>query len=138
MAIGIQGGLAKATTGYAYTRIQNDSAAIVASLMDCGHPFAVPGVTRPGYGLLDSVMLQVMLTRRPASSHVPGYVRPQPGAAHLPISRRACLPGEIVRLVLTLPKLPFVAGVAQLIFARTRARFVPGRPPAPRSIRRVR
>jgi lycopene beta-cyclase len=131
MAVGIQGGLAKATTGYAYTRIQNDSAAIVASLMDCGHPFAVPAVNRPGYRLLDSVMLEVM--RRNPAALKPTFEAMFSGNAGPRIFRfldeRASF-GEIVRLVLTLPKLPFLIGGAEFAVSRTRARLT-RRPTAP-------
>lgn len=123
MAVGIQGGLAKATTGYAYTRIQNDSAAIVASLMECGHPFAVPSVNRPAYRLLDSVMLEVMRTN-------PTCLKPtfeamfsaNPGLRVFRFLDERAGFAEVIKLVLTLPKLPFIAGAGRLAFARIRAR----------------
>lgn len=59
MAIGVKGGLLKPSTGYAYTRVQADSANIVASLLTRGHPFDVP-VVDPSYRWLDTVMLRVM------------------------------------------------------------------------------
>lgn len=59
MTIGTLGGRVKPSSGYAFTRIQRDSAAIVHSLLQEGHPFNVPGT--PGlYRLCDSLMLQVM------------------------------------------------------------------------------
>jgi lycopene beta-cyclase len=42
MTIGIPGGRVKPSTGYAFTRIQRDSAAIVRSLQQMSHPFGVP------------------------------------------------------------------------------------------------
>jgi lycopene beta-cyclase len=64
LAIGAHGGLIKASTGYAYQRIQRDSAAIADSLVDHGHPFHRPrsGARRR---LLDAVLLDV-LDRDPA------------------------------------------------------------------------
>ena len=59
MAIGIKGGRLKPTTGYAFTRVQADSAAIVASMLAYGHPFDVPH-DEPSFRWLDSVMLRVM------------------------------------------------------------------------------
>jgi len=41
MAIGTRGGRVKPSTGYAFARIQRDSARIVASLVEQGNPFAV-------------------------------------------------------------------------------------------------
>jgi lycopene beta-cyclase len=59
MNIGTKGGRVKPSTGYAFMRIQRDSAAIVQSLLQNGHPFDVPP-TRPRYNLFDTAMLQVM------------------------------------------------------------------------------
>jgi lycopene beta-cyclase len=42
MAIGIAGGMLKPSTGFAFARIQRDSAAIVRSLLKHGQPFDVP------------------------------------------------------------------------------------------------
>jgi lycopene beta-cyclase len=59
MAIGIQGGRVKPSTGYAFLRIQQDSAAIVRSLLQAGHPFRVPASPRR-YRFFDSVLLEIM------------------------------------------------------------------------------
>ncbi len=124
MAVGIQGGLAKAATGYAYTRVQDDSAAIVASLMEWGHPFAVPPVNRPAYRLLDSVMLEVMQTN-------PGCLKPtfeamfsaNPGPRVFRFLDERASFGEVARLVMTLPKSPFVVGACRLALSRLGGRL---------------
>ena len=59
MAIGIQGGRVKPSTGYAFQRIQQDSAAIVRSLLEAGHPFGVP-VSPRRYRFFDSVLLEII------------------------------------------------------------------------------
>ena len=59
MAIGTMGGRVKPTSGYAFTRIQKDSAAIVQSLLKNGHPFDVPG-DPAFFRLCDAIMLQIM------------------------------------------------------------------------------
>lgn len=59
MTIGTKAGRVKPTTGYAFLRILQDSAAIVASLVANGHPFDVPA-DRRAYRWLDAVMLRVM------------------------------------------------------------------------------
>lgn len=59
MTIGAKAGRIKCTTGYAFLRIQQDSAAIVQSLLKHGHPFDVTADPR-FYRLLDTVMLHVM------------------------------------------------------------------------------
>jgi lycopene beta-cyclase len=59
MRTGIAGGMLKPTTGFAFTRIQRDSAAIVRSLLGQGHPFGVP-VCPGAYRICDSLMLHGM------------------------------------------------------------------------------
>jgi len=59
MTIGTLGGRVKPTTGYAFWRIQQDSANIVQSLENTGHPFAIPPDTLL-FRFCDSLMLQVM------------------------------------------------------------------------------
>jgi lycopene beta-cyclase len=63
MSIGTKGGRVKPSTGYAFLRIQRDSAAIVQSLIAHGQPFAIPG-RRGRFGLHDSILLNIM-TRHP-------------------------------------------------------------------------
>ncbi len=57
--IGTRGGRVKASTGYAFLRIQRDSEAIVRSLEQHGHPFHIPPAP-PRYHSFDRTMLQVM------------------------------------------------------------------------------
>jgi lycopene beta-cyclase len=62
MTNGTRGGQVKPSTGYAFHRIQQDSAAIVRSLATHDHPFAVP--TLPSrYRFFDSILLQVLYRR---------------------------------------------------------------------------
>jgi len=62
MAIGAKGGQLKPSTGYSFMRVQQDSAAIVQSLLKCGHPFDVSHGARL-FRLGDSVLLDIMLRR---------------------------------------------------------------------------
>lgn len=64
LRIGARAGLVKATTGYAYQRIQHDSAAIARSLVRHDHPFDVPAPRRR-HRLLDTLFLDA-LDRQPA------------------------------------------------------------------------
>jgi lycopene beta-cyclase len=68
VAIGARGGLIKASTGYAFQRIQRDSAAIAQSLGRHGHPFARPRAL-PRHRWLDRTLLRV-LDRDPAALEV--------------------------------------------------------------------
>ena len=59
MTIGTLGGRVKPSTGYAFLRMQEDSSAVVRSLLKMGHPFGVPDSPRR-YRFFDSVMLEIM------------------------------------------------------------------------------
>lgn len=56
---GTKGGRVKASTGYAFARMQRDSEAIAESLVRHGHPFDLPR-TPARYRLFDSILLQVL------------------------------------------------------------------------------
>ncbi|TVQ26111.1 MAG: Lycopene cyclase [Spirochaetaceae bacterium] len=66
---GTRGGRVKASTGYAFMRMQWDSEAIVDSLKRTGHPFDLPR-TPPRYFRFDSILLQVLLDRGDLAEHV--------------------------------------------------------------------
>ena len=59
MAIGMQGGRIKPSTGFAFMRVQSDSAAIVQSLLKHDQPFDVPEDSAR-YQLYDSMLLDIM------------------------------------------------------------------------------
>lgn len=63
MSIGIPGGRVKPTSGYAFTRIQRDSAAIVQSLVHKGHPFNLPRSSWI-FHFCDTMLLQIMREHR--------------------------------------------------------------------------
>jgi lycopene beta-cyclase len=64
VTIGAEAGLLKASTGFAYQRIQRDSAAIAESLHRHGHPFDLPAPPAR-FRMFDGVLLDVV-TREPA------------------------------------------------------------------------
>lgn len=59
MAIGNLGGMVKPSSGYAFLRMQEDSSAIINSLLKVGHPFSLSSVPRR-YRYFDAVMLEIM------------------------------------------------------------------------------
>jgi lycopene beta-cyclase len=67
--IGTRGGRVKPSSGYAFTRIQQDSAAIVHSLERHGHPFQLP-TSPPRYRLFDTLLLQILYRRGDLSEAV--------------------------------------------------------------------
>lgn len=64
LTIGTEAGMVKAGTGYAYQRVQRDSAAIARSLARHGHPFDLPQ-PHARHRLFDGALLDVV-TRDPA------------------------------------------------------------------------
>jgi lycopene beta-cyclase len=68
MSIGTKGGRVKPSTGYAFLRIQRDSAAIVQSLIEHGQPFDIPA-RRGRFGLHDAILLNIM-------THYPDDLKP--------------------------------------------------------------
>jgi lycopene beta-cyclase len=58
--IGIAGGQAKGSSGYAFQFIQKRTAAIVASLIGNRHPFVKHTITDKKFHLYDSVFLHVL------------------------------------------------------------------------------
>ncbi|MFP4509227.1 MAG: lycopene cyclase family protein [Spirochaetaceae bacterium] len=69
LRIGTLGGRVKASTGYAFMRMQWDAEAIVDSLKRTGHPFDLPQ-TPKRYHTFDSILLQVLLERGDLAEHV--------------------------------------------------------------------
>lgn len=58
--IGIAGGQAKASSGFAFSFIQKRTAEIVASLVNKSHPFVTQSFNTKKFALYDSVLLQVL------------------------------------------------------------------------------
>ena len=112
LAIGARGGLVKASTGYAYQRIQRDSAAIAASLARCGHPFDLPRPRRR-HPVLDAVLLDV-LDRQPAQLER-AFARlflANPAERVLRFLDEETSVRDELRLIASLPPLPYVRAAA--------------------------
>jgi lycopene beta-cyclase len=69
LTIGTRAGCVKASTGYAFARVQRDIKAVVASLAHHDHPFSLPR-KRTGFGVLDTMLLQIMWRRGELSEPV--------------------------------------------------------------------
>ncbi len=121
LAIGAQGGLVKASTGYAYQRIQRDSAAIARSLAWRGHPFDIPPPRRR-HRLLDAVLLDV-LDRDPAQLERAFarlfFANPAERVLRF-LDEDSAVRGEL-GLVVSLPKAPNVRALATRAMRRTPA-----------------
>jgi lycopene beta-cyclase len=62
LAIGTLGGMVKPSTGYAFLRIQHDSAAIIRSLEQHGNPFEIK-TNKARYRWFDSIILNILLQK---------------------------------------------------------------------------
>jgi lycopene beta-cyclase len=108
MAIGMRGGRIKPSTGFAFMRVQSDSAAIVQSLLKHDQPFDVPADSAR-YQLYDSMLLDIMereperiqsifaaLFKRNSIEHVLGFLDEQASLV------------QNVHMFATLPQAPFL------------------------------
>jgi lycopene beta-cyclase len=63
ISIGTAGGQTKGSSGYTFRFIQKHSAALVESLVRCGHPFAPPPIEKR-FHFYDSVLLHILHHRK--------------------------------------------------------------------------
>jgi lycopene beta-cyclase len=124
--IGIAAGRIKPSTGYALTRIITDAERIVACLDQFGHPFAEPEDS-PVHRFLDGILLEVWQTRPAAIPPIFGAMfRRNPADRVLRFLDERASAADVARLILTLPKTPFLRAATRLIVRRAlgRARLV--------------
>lgn len=116
--IGVASGRIKPSTGYGLTRIVDDCANIVRSLEREGHPFARPHDSA-FYRFLDAVLLEVW-------DRTPGEIPRIFAAMFLrnPVDRvlrfldERARGADVVRMVLTLPKAPFLLALVRWLRRR--------------------
>jgi len=120
LTIGAAAGMVKASTGYAFQRIQRDSAAIAASLVQNGHPFATPAA-RSRYRVLDAVMLDV-LERDPAQLELAfaQLFRGNPVERVLSFLDEATRIADDLKLMASLPPGPYLRALARRTMSRQR------------------
>lgn len=82
LRIGPPGGMVKPSTGLSFQRIQRDSAAICASLLQAFHPFRLPK-TAARYRLFDSAMLQLYAERGERAGAIVAALLDRHTAGHL-------------------------------------------------------
>jgi lycopene beta-cyclase len=114
LRIGTAGGRVKPSSGYAFTRIQQDSAAIVRSLGRHDHPFDLPADSAY-YRLCDSLLLDLMQHR---PNLLPGIFRAlfqnNPIERVLRFLDEAASPAENARLIASLPPQPFLRALGSI------------------------
>ncbi|KPL78588.1 hypothetical protein ADN00_06615 [Ornatilinea apprima] len=112
--IGTRGGRVKPSSGYAFLRIQRDSAAILQSLLAHGHPFHLPE-SPARYRLYDSILLQILYRHGELSQRIftALFRRNSIQRIFRFLDEEAPLP-ENALLMATLPTWPFVRALLKL------------------------
>jgi lycopene beta-cyclase len=117
--IGTRGGRVKPSSGYAFMRIQQDSAAIMHSLERYGDPFHLPQ-SPPRYRLFDSMLLQILYRQGHLSESVFTAL-----FQNNPIHRIFSFLDETggvwdnLKVMASVPALPFMRAWARLKILRT-------------------
>lgn len=101
--IGTRGGMVKPSSGYAFLRIQHDSAAIVRSLEKYKHPFTIPS-SPSRFRLVDTILLQILKNRSDLSVQVFSDL-----FSKNPIHRLLRFMDETLQVMSSVPGLPFMA-----------------------------
>ncbi len=114
MNIGTRGGRVKASTGYAFHRIQQDSATIVRSLIAHGHPFAAP-TPASRYRFFDAILLQVLCQRGDLGADIfTALFRRNPIQRIFRFLDEESSRWDDLRVLASVPPGPFVAAWARL------------------------
>lgn len=122
--IGVASGRIKASTGYALTRIVDDCTSIVRSLERHGHPFARPR-NSVVHRVLDAVLLEIWGSRPAEIPAIFGamFLRNPADRVLRFLDERASV-GDVLRLILTLPKRPFLRAAFRWVGRRVTGRGV--------------
>ena len=111
--LGTAGGQTKASSGYTFQFIQKQTATIVKSLAQKGHPFTVPSHSRR-FHFYDSVLLHILHHKTLGGdlifSHL--FQKNSPRQVFRFLDNETTLPQEL-RIISTLPTLPFLKAAVQ-------------------------
>lgn len=116
MYTGTKGGRVKASTGFAFHRMQRDSKRIVASLRDTGHPFHGQDAP-PRYRTYDAMLLSLLDRRGPFVAHrvFPNLFERNPLPRLWRFLDEDGSLGENIALMSTVPWGPFIASGLRLM-----------------------
>lgn len=115
--IGTAGGMTKASTGYTFRRIQQDSEQLVGALLRCGCPERKPSSGQWRFTWYDRILLQVMNQHYyPAKGIFTDIFRHNPANRVLKFLDEETHPREELLVTHSVPKLPFLRGLFHAIF----------------------
>jgi lycopene beta-cyclase len=121
LTLGTAGGRVKPSSGYAFTRIQRDSDAILRSLRRWGHPFALPGDSA-FYRLCDALLLDLLA--QPGLPAAPLFRRlfaNNPPERVLRFLDERASPADNLRLMASMPAGLFLRALARVSLRRLTA-----------------
>jgi lycopene beta-cyclase len=106
--IGTKGGLVKPSTGYSFLRTQDDTGAIITSLLKTGHPFDIPKASRL-HLFLDSIMLNLMYRRGGSMKKIfTELFKNNPIQRLFRFLDEDIRPTELIQVILSVPPWPFL------------------------------
>lgn len=116
--IGARGGMTKASTGYTFTRIQQECKAIVSAL-EKTYPKISLKARRGRFHFYDRVLLHVLAGRLCPADQIffRLFTRNKPQTMLRFLEEKTSL-SEDLRILSTVPQLPFIKGVFRALFSR--------------------
>jgi len=115
--IGTAGGVTKPSTGYTFTRIQQDSEGIVKRLRAGKSPHRPHDAWQQRFMVYDSVLLDVMArNRHPASDVFTQLFRNNPPQRVFKFLDEKTNFWEEIKLANSVPKIPFIRGLSSSLF----------------------
>jgi len=113
MTIGTAGGRVKPSSGYAFTRIQHDSAAIVQSLIDTRQPFNIPADSS-FYRRCDALLLHIMRRRGDTIKSIFAVMfKRNPSARVFRFLDETASAADIALLIANMPPHPFLRALGE-------------------------
>ncbi|QHT68301.1 lycopene cyclase [Rhodocytophaga rosea] len=121
--IGTAGGQTKASTGYTFLRIQQQTQAIVESLVKTGEPY-VSSLAPGRYNIYDSLLLNIMVKNRHSVKDIFTvlFKKNKPGTILKFLDERTTF-AEDLKIMSTTPYLPFLKALSDVCWHNKRAVF---------------
>jgi lycopene beta-cyclase len=119
--IGTAGGQTKASTGYTFLRIQQQTQAIVHALVQTGKPY-VPSSTPGRYNIYDSMLLNIMAKNRHSVKDIFTVLfKKNKASSILKFLDEQTTFAEDLKIMSTTPYFPFIAALSDVFWHNKRA-----------------
>lgn len=118
--IGTKGGYTKASTGFSFHNIQKNSRAILQSLQQYGHPFALPPAAKR-FQVYDSMLLRLMRKAQPEARDLFAIMfQKHPVARIFRFLDEESYFTEELLIMAKMPPLPFLKALGEITYERGR------------------